>query len=136
MSKRFLSYGLSLLLLYAAHPAPSALAAPAIQGGTTVEKLKADVARRAARKSRVTVRLQDGSKLKGRLTGAGADSFTVTDTKTGQGRTLTYSEVAEVKGQGMSKKAKIGIGLGVLAGAAAILTAVALDSLSDSIRGR
>jgi len=135
MSKRFLSCSLLLLLLHAAHPATPALAARATQGGTAVEKLKADVAKRAARKSRVTVKLQDGAKLKGRIGEAGADSFTVTDTRTGQSRTLAYSEVSQVKGQGLSKKAKIGIGLGIAAGALAILTAAALDSLGDSIPG-
>ncbi|MDQ5846081.1 MAG: hypothetical protein M3539_12400 [Acidobacteriota bacterium] len=71
---------------------------------------------------RVTVKLNDGAKLKGYISAAGEDSFTLTDSKTGQTRTLAYSDVAQVKKPGgFSLAAKIGIGLGIAVGVLAIL---------------
>jgi hypothetical protein len=49
------------------------------------------------RRTRVEVKLQDDTKLKGYITQAGADSFSVTDAKTGTTRTIAYTEVTQVK---------------------------------------
>jgi hypothetical protein len=118
MLKRLLSLTLVFLLFYVANAAPIATSARAGQGKLSIDKVKADVVKRAGKKSRVTVKLQDGTKLKGNISQAGEDSFTLTDSKTGQSRTLAYTEVAQVKGQGLSTLAKVaiitGIGLGVL----------------------
>lgn len=132
--KRFLTGALAVLLLNAAHAAPVAAAARAGQSKSPVEKVKASVAKRAGKKKRVTVKLQDGSKLKGNVSEAGEDSFTLTDTKTGQSRTLAYSEVSQVKGTGLSRGAKIGIGVGIGVGVLAIAVAVALANF-DPFRG-
>ena len=88
------------------------------QGETEVQrtaKVKAGVARRGTgERSRVTVKLQDGTKLKGYISHAGEDSFAVTDDKTGQASTVAYRDVAQVKGRGgLSTAAKIGIGVGI-----------------------
>jgi hypothetical protein len=70
----------------------------------------------------VTVKLQDGSKLKGNISEAKEDSFTLSDSKTGQTRTLAYADVVEVKKQGgLSLMAKVGIGLAITVGALALL---------------
>ncbi len=94
-----------------------------VGGQSAVEKVKADVAKRGVgREVRVTVKLNDGAKLKGYISAAGEDSFTLTDSKTGQTRTLAYSDVAQVKKPGgFSLAAKIGIGLGIAVGVLAIL---------------
>jgi hypothetical protein len=137
MLKRFLTGALAVLLLSAVRAAPAA--APAGQAKSPVEKVKASVARRAGKKKRVTVKLQDGSKLKGNVSEAGEDSFTLTDNKTGQSRTLAYSEVSQVKGTGLSRRAKIGIGVGIGAAALAIAAAVAVatfDPFSGGITAR
>ena len=78
-------------------------------------KVKADVARRGTgERSRVTVKLQDGAKLKGYISQAGEDSFVVTDSRTGQASTVAYRDVAQVKGRGgLSLAAKIGIVAGI-----------------------
>jgi hypothetical protein len=70
----------------------------------------------------VNVELQDGSKLKGYISQAGEDSFTLADAKTGQTRALSYLNVAEVKKPGgLSLAAKLGIGIGVTVRALGLL---------------
>lgn len=76
-------------------------------------------------KARVEVRLRDKSKLKGYVSEAGPDSFTVTD-KTGAARAVSYADVAQVKrhGGGLSGGTKAMIWGGVAIGAVVTLYAV------------
>ncbi|HEY0321240.1 MAG TPA: hypothetical protein VGC66_09820 [Pyrinomonadaceae bacterium] len=62
--------------------------------------------------ARVEVRLRDKTKLKGYISAAGGDSFTVTDSKTGTTQTLAYTDVTEVKkpGGGLSTRTLIILG--------------------------
>jgi hypothetical protein len=48
-------------------------------------------------KARVEVKLQDGTKLRGSVSSAAEDNFTITDSKTGASTTVAYTEVAQVK---------------------------------------
>ena len=77
-------------------------------------------------KSRVEVRLRDNTKVKGYVSEAGADSFTVTDSKTGATRAVAYADVAQFKrqGGGLSPSTKAIIWGGVAAGVAITLYAV------------
>ena len=95
----------------------------ACQGGTIDDKVKAFVAKRGTGpKAKVTVKLKDKTKLKGYISQAGNDSFTLADSKTGQLRTLNYQDVAEVKKPGgLPLVAKIGIGVGAVIGVLALL---------------
>ncbi|MCA1633965.1 MAG: hypothetical protein LC802_09670 [Acidobacteria bacterium] len=70
-------------------------------------------------KARVEVRLRDDSKLKGYVSAASDDSFTVTDSKTGASQAVSYAEVAEMKksGGGLSTRTKLFIGAAAAAGA-------------------
>jgi hypothetical protein len=72
-------------------------------------------------KARVEVKLQDGTKLRGSVSSAGADAFTITDPKTGASRTVAYAEVARVKEPGRGFWARAS----VIALAAAGVTALA-----------
>lgn len=123
MLKGLSSFSLMVLLLHAVLAMPILAVAKTVQVESRVEKVKADVARRGTgKKVRVTVKLQDGSKLKGYISQAEDGSFTLTDSKTGQDRTLAYRDVAQVKKQGgMSVGAKLGIGLGIAVGALALV---------------
>ncbi len=49
------------------------------------------------RDARFEVKLVDDTKLKGYVSAANQDSFTVADSKTGASRTVTYADVQEVK---------------------------------------
>lgn len=122
MLKRVISLACVLLLLHVAQALPLRAYAQTGGSGQAVDKVKTDVAKRVGKKS--TVKLRDGSKLKGRIGQAGEDSFTLMDAKTGQTRTLAYADVTQVKGQGgLSLAAKIGIGIGIFVGVLAILYA-------------
>lgn len=95
--------------------------------GGAAERARAGVMKAGVgRKARVEVRLRDETKLKGYVSEAGADSFTVTDAETGAARAVAYSEVAQFKrqGGGLSPTTKALIWGGVAAGAAITLYAV------------
>lgn len=119
MLKKIFSIGLALLILQAGNLL-------AYQSDAAAEKVKAAVAKRGTGpKAKVTVKLKDKTKLKGYITNASVDSFTLSDKNTGQPRTFAYADVAEVKKQGgMSLPAKIGIGVGAGVGVLALLYAI------------
>jgi len=123
MLKRLFSIGLVVLLFHAGNSLLIHDVAQANQSNAALDKVKAAVAKRGTGpKAKVTVKLKDNSKLKGYISNAARDSFTLSDSKTGQVRTLAYSDVAEVKKQGgMSLAAKIGIGVGAGVGALGLL---------------
>ena len=125
MLKRLFSIGLVVLLFHAGNSLLIHDIARA-QSDAVSDKVKAEVAKRGTGpKAKVTVKLKDRTKLKGYISNASGDSFTLSDSKTGQGRTLAYSDVAEVKKQGgMSLAAKIGIGVGIGVGALALFVAI------------
>jgi len=114
MLKKLFSIGLVVLLFHAGNSLLINDVAWAYQNDVALAKVKAAVAKRGTGpKAKVTVKLKDQTRLKGYISNAGDNSFTLSDSKTGQVRTLAYSDVAEVKKQGgMSLPAKIGIGVG------------------------
>jgi small nuclear ribonucleoprotein (snRNP)-like protein len=94
-----------------------------------VVKTKTDITRRLRdQKSSVTIRLRNGSELKGRITQAAENMFSLKDKNTGAQRDISYADVTRVKGQGLSKGAKFGILTAIVAGAVII---GALISLRD-----
>ena len=128
MLKKLLSLTLAVLLLHAVNAMPVLAFAQAGQEERRVEKVKADVAKKVGKKSRVTVKLQNGSKLKGHITQAGENSFTLTDTKTGQTSTLAYSDVTKVRGPGISLGAKIAIVVGIAVVAFVLIVAIGITT--------
>ncbi len=87
----------------------------AAQTRTKVDKLG------VGRDARVEVKLRDNTKLKGYVSAASADSFTVTDAKTGAAQTLAYADVMQVKKPGSGVSARTWIILGAVATAAVIV---------------
>ena len=123
MWKRLFSIGLVVVVLsYADHSLALTGVVNACPGDADADKVKASVAKRGTGpKAKVTVKLKDKTKLKGYITQAAGDSFTITDSETGQSRTLAYADVDEVKKPGgLSLLAKIGIGVGIGVGALAL----------------
>ncbi len=82
------------------------------------EKARAGVQKLGVgRDARVEVRLRDNTKLKGSISAAGEDSFTVTDSKTGASQTVAYADVTRVKrpGGGLSTRTWVIIGAAAVA---------------------
>lgn len=92
-----------------------------------LEKIKADVLKRGTgEKSKVVVKMKDGTKLKGYISQTGEDSFNLTDSKTRQTNAVAYRDVADVKKQGWSQGAKIALGVGIAVAVTAVVFAVAV----------
>ena len=123
MFKKCFTLGLLVALLHVTNITPGLALGQTREGDRRVEKIKASVAKRGTgEKARVTVELHSGSKLKGHISQAGEDSFTLIEDKSGQTKVLAYSDVDQVKGRGgLSLAAKIGIGVAFFFGALAIL---------------
>jgi len=132
MLKRLFSIGLVVLLFHAGNSLLVHDVARA-QSAAAADKVKAEVAKRGTgTKAKVTVKLKDKTTLKGYISNASGDSFTLSDSKTGQVRTLAYSDVAEVKKQGgLSLAAKIGIGVGISIGVVALVVAIGCATNDD-----
>lgn len=87
------------------------------------ERVKAGIARLGVGEgARVQVKLRDKRKLKGYVSEANAESFTVVDAKTGAATQVAYPQVKTVKGNNLSEGEKALIFLGVVA--AAIIVSV------------
>lgn len=96
-------------------------------GAGAAEKARAAVTKvGVGPRARVEVRLLDDTKVKGYVSEAGEDSFTVTDAKTGEARAVAYTDVAQIKkqGGGLSATTKALIWGGVAAGAVITLYTV------------
>ena len=88
-----------------------------------IAKVKSDIARRSVgERERVTIKLRNGSKLKGHIYQVGENDFTIRESESGTTTTVAYSDVAQVKGKGLSTERKILIGLGIWLGIGVILT--------------
>jgi hypothetical protein len=98
-----------------------------------IEQLKTDVYRFGVGKdARVVVKLKDGSKIKGYISGTIDDSFDLTHSKTKQITAIPYRDVTEIKKTGISKGKKILIGIGI---AAAITVVVIGAAAKNSLDG-
>ena len=125
MLKRTLAIVLSEMLLSLTFASPQARSQTA-EDALAVSKTRSEVLRLGVGNSaRVEVKLRDNTKLKGYISEAGQESFTVTDSKSGASQTVAYSDVTSVKkpGGGISSKTWIIIGA---AAAGAVITFVAV----------
>jgi hypothetical protein len=100
MFRRALAIMISGLLLSSVLGYPPARA-QAQEANRSAEKARAAVQKLGVSpKRRVEVKLLDGTRMKGSISAAGGDTFTVTDSKTGAPRTVAYADVARVKEPG------------------------------------
>jgi hypothetical protein len=119
MIKKWLSLSLSCLLLLTTNSPLQVFAQTRTDNETSAAaRIKANVLRfGSGEKSRIKVRMLDGTKMDGFISQTGEDSFNLTNSKTRQSTSIAYRDVAQVKGIGLSKGAKIGLGVGIAAGA-------------------
>ena len=83
--------------------------------GQQTAKARAEVARRGTgEKSRVRIKLRGGVEVKGYISQASEDKFTIVNQETGSPTVIAYSDVEKVRGKGgLGKGAKIGIIAGI-----------------------
>ena len=124
-----------LMLALVLFPMPRVALAQQQLTDPSVVKIKTDVARRLRdEKTNVTVRLRNGSELKGRITKAADNMFTIKE-KAGSQRDISYADVTKVNGKGLSKGAKFGILTGILAGAVIIGAIVSMKNFDPFENG-
>ncbi|MCA1588889.1 MAG: hypothetical protein LC734_00580 [Acidobacteria bacterium] len=127
MNKKWLSGALLLVTLLFTNLQLVNAQTTGPNNAVTVEAIKANVAKRGTgEKARVSVRMLNGTKMKGYISQAGDDSFTLTDSKTKQTSTLAYSDVARVKGTGLSTTSKVLIGVGIGIAITAVVLVIAV----------
>jgi hypothetical protein len=126
MLKKFLSFLLVVLLTNVLVAVP-ALARPQNDNRNQgAEQMKIKIAKLGVgEKARATVRLKDGTTMKGYVTEARDNEFVMRDRKTNEARTVSYQDVARVEKNGGHSSAR-NIALGVGIGAAAVLTILAI----------
>lgn len=127
MFKKILSLTLIALLINVFGLTPVRAGAQVVEQTRNVEKVKENVVKLGVGEAaRVELKLWDGSKLKGYISEAGADNFTVASAKTGAVTTLNYADVKQIKGSNRLTAAKVGL---TLAKGVAIVGAVALGAM-------
>lgn len=118
MFKKWLSFALVWLSLTGVSPSLVAAQVKARNDAADAAAIKAVVATRGTGENkRVQVKRLDGTKLKGYVSQAGEEAFTLVDAKTGQPVSIAYGDVAQVKNRA-SRGDKIAVG--IVAGAAAV----------------
>ena len=96
------------------------------------EKIKMKVAKMGTgEKAKAKIKLRSGEKLKGYISSAGENDFTITDKKSGKATTIAYADVDEVKKPGLSQGTKIALIVVIaVVATAAILAAVVVHGLN------
>jgi len=104
----------------------------------TLAQLKATENARASvlklgvgRTSRVEIKLNDQSKVKGYISEAGQDTFTVVDLQTGSSQKLTYADVVQVKKLGGGLSTGTWLIIGGAAAAAIVIGVIAKPAFCD-----
>jgi hypothetical protein len=132
MLRTLLSFVLVGLLTLGLNTAP-VMAAQGNDDAKAVDNLRLKVAKvGVGEKARVTVRMKDGTKIKGIITQAGTDDFSVRDGKTGDPRIILYRDVARIEdNRGHSTLRNVLIGVGIGAAAVVAFIAIVFASLND-----
>lgn len=128
MKRKYLVVALVVLLLQSFAEVPVAVAAKkqAENEAQLLEGVKVKVARLGVgEKARVTVRLKDGTKLKGYISQAKDSEFVVRDRKTDAPSVILYRDVARVDSNRGHSTAR-NVALGTAIGAGSVLTVLAI----------
>jgi hypothetical protein len=132
MFKRILAVALAAMLVNLVAAGATHAATEAEKQAKFAGKVKASVLKLGTGEgARVRVRLRDKTKLEGYVSGAGEDSFVVTDFKTGATTTVPYPQVKGVAGNNLSTGAKIAIGAGIGAGIVLLILWLYLENMDD-----
>ena len=123
MIRKHFAIALSTTLLFSTFCLSSTTRAQTLPDAQAAEKARATVEKIGlGREARVEVKLRDQTKIKGYVSAAEQDFFTVvTDSKTGTSQTVRYAEVAKVKKPGHGFSATTWAIVGAVAAAAIIV---------------
>ncbi|HEX8920833.1 MAG TPA: hypothetical protein VF766_05115 [Pyrinomonadaceae bacterium] len=132
MFRTFLSLLLTGLLILGFNASP-ALASQTTAEAQAIEKVRLKVAKLGlGDKARATVRMKDGTKIKGFISQAGTNDFTLRNRKTGEPTLILYRDVLKVEdNSGHSTLRNILIGAGIGAGVLATVLVVIFSTLED-----
>ena len=130
MLKTLLSLLVAFMLLLAAVPQPAAAGQSKSQV-PTVEAVKSKIARQGiGAKAKVTIRLKNGTKVKGYVAQAEESDFVIRDRKTDAATTIRYEDVLKVEeNRGHSTARNIAIGVAVGVGAVLAIIGITIAHL-------
>lgn len=139
MKRRYLAFALVGLLLQSfvgIHATAAAVVAEKTQAekdAQTLEQIRVKVARLGVgERARVTVKYKDGTKLKGYISQAKDDEFTVRDRETDAPSVVRYRDVARVESnRGHSTARNVAIGTAIGVGSVLTVLAVLISTLDD-----
>jgi len=130
MEKKLLS-ALAVLVFCVLYTAAIAAQTKVPAAPASPEKTRAEVHRLGFGK-RVKIKLQDGAKVRGRITGLSDDRFVVTDSQTGATVQVAFSDVAHISKQREMPKVLKSVFVGVAVTAAVVATLIVIGlSVSD-----
>ena len=128
MNKQYLSFVLAGLLVFSGGYAPVFAQTKSVDNEGNVGKIKAEVLKRSTgEKKPVRVKMLNGSKLKGYISGTAEDSFTLVYSETQQSTEIAYRDVKQVEGRGLPGGAKIGIIVGAVAAGVLVVLNILFD---------
>jgi hypothetical protein len=112
---------------------PSTIVAQNRTQTPTLEEVKSKVARLGVgAKAKATIRLKNGTKVKGYIAQAGEDDLVIRHRKTDAPTTIRYEDVLKVEdNKGHSTARNIGIGVAVGVGAVLAVLGILIASLDD-----
>ena len=123
MLKIYMSLFVAVVLLFSAVP-QSAVASQSGNQVPTVEAVKGKIARLGTgAKAKATIKLKNGTKVKGYVAEAGEDEFVMRDRKTDAPTTILYADVLKVEENRGHSTAR-NIAIGVAAGVGAVLAVI------------
>ena len=130
MLKTLLSLLVAFMLLLAAIPQPAAAGQSKSQV-PTVEAVKSKIARQGiGAKAKVTIKLKNGTKVKGYVAQAEESDFVIRDRKTDAPTTIRYEDVLKVEeNRGHSTARNIAIGVAVGVGAVLAIIGITIAHL-------
>lgn len=126
MLKKITTIAITLLLAFTLTGQRQALASSkAERQARATEKVKAGILKLGVgQQARVTVKMNNKTKVAGYISEVQNDHFVVTDLNSSETTTIAYSGVAQVKGNNLSTGAKVAIWVGVAVAVAIILYSV------------
>ena len=131
MFRRMLAVMLSGMILFTAFGFQPATA-QSTNDQQAIEKTRSKVQKMGVgSNARVEVKLHDNTQLKGYISDADQDSFTVVDSKTGSSKTMSYADTSTVKKAGSGLSGKSWIILGAAAVGALVTWVVVKPALCD-----